>query len=166
MSSARTGLTSTLLGSGKVLLAGGWVTGLNPLTTADLYDPPAGTFAATGSMSVARDMHTATMLPNGKVLLSGGAYSLTAELYDAGAGIFSQAGTMPWPGKDTRRLCCRIRKCYLRAGAELRAPSSIVTNDEGTLEGAAKDLARTWARMIRSRVRGRSVEMGTQLRRR
>ncbi len=43
-----------------------------PQSSAEVYDSVAGTFAATGRMSVNRDFHTATLLSNGKVLVTGG----------------------------------------------------------------------------------------------
>ena len=91
--------TATLLGNGKVLVAGGQAGyPLNDVALADLYDPVSGTFSATGSMSEAREGHTATLLPNGKVLIVGGAdadtYRASAELYDPATGIFSAAGSM------------------------------------------------------------------------
>jgi hypothetical protein len=94
--------TATLLSNGKVLIAGG--DGINNnsrviLANAELYDPAAGTFAATGSMTTARNQHTATLLPSGKVLIAGGAdsgitYLASAELYDPAAGTFAATGSM------------------------------------------------------------------------
>jgi uncharacterized delta-60 repeat protein len=102
MTSPRSYHTATLLPNGKVLIAGGLNSDGafvgNVLNTAELYDPAAGTFAATGSMSAARYHHTATLLPNGKVLLTGGSnstgYMNTAELYDPATGTFAATGSM------------------------------------------------------------------------
>jgi hypothetical protein len=87
---ARASHSATLLPSGKVLIAGGEyddpASGYLPLASAELYDPGAGTFAATGSMTVARYLDTATLLPSGKVLIAGGwsgsQYLPSAELYE------------------------------------------------------------------------------------
>jgi WD40 repeat protein len=67
--------TTTLLGTGNVLLAGGLV-GLvsNPQTTptAMLYHPATNTWTATGNMTTGRENQTATLLPDGQVLMAGG----------------------------------------------------------------------------------------------
>ena len=57
--------------AGKVLITGGW-TGADELADAELYDPVAGEFAGTGSMSQTRSYHTATLLQSGMVLIAGG----------------------------------------------------------------------------------------------
>lgn len=94
----RSGHTATMLTSGKVLIAGGG-NGVAD-SSAELYDPAAGTFTATaGSMTEARINHTATLLsdsslPNyGKVLIVG-AGDLTAELYDPTTETFKATGRM------------------------------------------------------------------------
>ena len=100
MSDMRDEHTTTLLQSGKVLVAGGdpcLFEGFYyqdcPLSSAELYDPGAGTFAATGSMSVTRVSHTATLLSNGKVLVAGG-HDASAELYDPTTATFAATGSM------------------------------------------------------------------------
>ncbi len=80
--------TSTLLNTGKVLVAGG---ALN-VAQAELYDPGSGTFATTGSMTTWRAFHTASILQSGEVLIAGGSNGselATAELYDPNSGNFT-----------------------------------------------------------------------------
>jgi len=89
MTVARSSHTATLLGNGKVLIAGGIIS-FTGLASAEVYDPAAGTFTATaGSMTAARYTHTATMLLSGKVLIAGGSGGTIAELYDPAAGTFT-----------------------------------------------------------------------------
>lgn len=84
--------SSTLLPSGKVLLASGSDAAVD-VPSAELYDPAAGTFAATGSMAVGRGRHSATLLANGRVVVIGGT-AITNELYDADSGTFSATGSL------------------------------------------------------------------------
>jgi hypothetical protein len=81
---------------GKVLLTGGLDGTNTPVSTAELFDPAAGTFAsATGSMGTVRAYHTATLLPaSGKALVAGGVDTTNtpmtaAELFDPTAGTFA-----------------------------------------------------------------------------
>jgi hypothetical protein len=86
-----------LLPNGKVLIAGGGGGWPLDTATAELYDPDAGTYSATGSMSATRESHTATLLANGKVLMTGGGgqgFLASAELYDPQTGAFSATGSM------------------------------------------------------------------------
>src|SRR5437762_585104 len=89
--------TATVLPNGTVLVVGGY-DGTNSLASAELYDPAAGTWSATGSFRIARYYHTATLLPNGTVLVVGGndgTNSLaSAELYDSANGAWSATGNL------------------------------------------------------------------------
>src|ERR1035441_1046068 len=112
MTIGRYAQTSTLLPTGKVLVAGGFssdsnsdcfeLDGAPALITTDLYDPSNNSFAPTGNMAEERAGHTATLLTNGKVLIAGGDNlggnalpffivdgSVTAEVYDPATGLFT-----------------------------------------------------------------------------
>jgi hypothetical protein len=91
---AAVGRSATLLTNGKVLFAGGELDRDFDINSGDLwppyypyaelYNPSAGNFVATGNMTEPRWLHTATLLPDGTVLITGGgpaAYQ-SAELYD------------------------------------------------------------------------------------
>jgi len=110
---ARAGSSSTLLGNGKVLVAGGvYYTGVIPYTavahylaSAELYDPASGTFTLTGSLHTARSGQSATLLKNGNVLLAAGqndntqnsGYLSSAELYSPATGKFTVTGSLNTP---------------------------------------------------------------------
>ena len=103
MSGPRSGQTATLLLNGKVLAAGGGriMPGNNfvELSSAELYDPEAGTWSPTGSMAAAHAYHTATRLLDGRVLVVKGA---DAELYNPATGLWSagrHAGRPPQPAR-------------------------------------------------------------------
>jgi TATA-box binding protein (TBP) (component of TFIID and TFIIIB) len=103
MSTVRTGHTATVLASGKVLVAGGFVnydTGYSG--SAELYDPVRGTWSPAASMREARGNHTATVLTNEKVLITGGdihdasgePLTASAELYDPVTDTWSSAASL------------------------------------------------------------------------
>lgn len=88
----RVGGTSTPLGDGNVLLAGGGT------ATAELFDPASGTFTAAGVATVARRDATASLLPSGKVVVIGGigatGVESSAEIYDPSTRKFAAAGAL------------------------------------------------------------------------
>jgi len=104
MATARAHHTATLLGDGRVLIAGGGNSGMEgggfTLASAEIYDPATGTFSATDSMREARQDASAILLSNGRVLVIGGldvshgaAAVVSAELYDPVTSRFAETGT-------------------------------------------------------------------------
>jgi len=93
---------ATVLPDGKVLVSGSGGA-LDPLSSAELYEPTTGSWTATGKMNGVRTGHTATLLPDGKVLVAGGADRVgfggrnaltTAELYDPASGAWTATGNL------------------------------------------------------------------------
>jgi hypothetical protein len=74
----------TVLLTGGIVFSGSYYTGLS---NAEIFDPAAATFTATGSMTIDRRDHSANLLNDGRVLVTGGfdqlrnAYLASAELY-------------------------------------------------------------------------------------
>lgn len=94
------GAAAAPLPDGDVLIAGGdgGAEEANPLSDAEIYNPAAGTFTATGSLPVPVEGAAAAPLPNGDVLIAGGQNTVgfvnilnSAELYDPTTGTFSNA---------------------------------------------------------------------------
>ncbi len=93
--------TATRLASGKVLVAGGCLAyrGTNSCANLDrdrrafVYDPVAGSWSATGSLSVGRQHHAALLLDSGEVLVAAGTFfsggGKTTERYDPATGLWT-----------------------------------------------------------------------------
>jgi hypothetical protein len=104
MSGARTSHTATVLPDGRVLVAGGHRgrrASLRVLRSAELYDPAAGAFTATGALRARRHKHDAVTLADGRVLVIAGADERddrgaydTAEIYDPRRGTFAPTGAL------------------------------------------------------------------------
>lgn len=113
MTLPRNNFTLTLLKTGDVLAAGGWIqhAARNAITyaLAELYDPSTGTWEPTGPMATPHAYDAATLLQNGRVLVTGGeiiesntcanstacAQENEAEEYDPGTGGWSEVTPMP-----------------------------------------------------------------------
>ena len=93
---------TVLLNSGQVLaVAGVGGSGCGSfLSSAELYDPVAGTWAFTGSLATALDQHRSVLLSDGRVLAIGGVandcttYFNTAQIYDPGSGAWTSTASL------------------------------------------------------------------------
>ncbi len=149
------GYTTTLLQNGQVLLAGGDQDGTAATTTssAELYNPATGTWAATGSMTTARAGHTATLLQNGQVLVAGGESGSTAnagstaELYNPGTGTWATTGDLSVPRTDALAgllpngqvlVVCGAPPGYVRCEAELYNPATGTWAQDGAASPSAE----------------------------
>ncbi len=103
MKTPRGYFTATPLLDGRILLVGGYDANSSSfLASAEIFDPVAGSFAFTGTMSRSRTGHTATRLADGQVLIVGGSRDAvdgaTAELYNPTTGLFEAVnGAMAVP---------------------------------------------------------------------
>jgi hypothetical protein len=106
----RRGHTAVLLPNKQVLVAGGTAVrstdSLKALQTAELYDPEANTWTATGAMSDARSGHTAVVLNGGRVLVAGGSAPISrtgeaalafCEIYTQSTGKWTPAASLLQP---------------------------------------------------------------------
>jgi N-acetylneuraminic acid mutarotase len=111
MHTARSQHVAMLIPGGKVIVVGGMNendTLSYPLSSAEVYDPGSGTWAATHDMLQATAVQTATLLLNGRILVVGGTYepptpkfvspeggiAATAELYDPASDAWTMTGDL------------------------------------------------------------------------
>lgn len=135
--------TATLLQSGAVLLAGGYSnsgagggSGTSGQVSAEIYDPAAGTFTATGNLTVARDRHAAILLPSGSVFIAGGFAPVTGlspnaiastEQYDPTTGVFAATGNMTVSSVTPLRRRCSMGPFSWEVGSMVSRGTSRVS---------------------------------------
>lgn len=140
MTAPRDGHDAVLLHNGRVLVAGGINASLSQcgtLASAELFDPAAGTWTATGSMTTGRYSFTLTLLANGEVLAAGGTNCgngglTSAELYNPATGKWTTTGSMT-VGNETNWAV------LLHNGKVLVLNDNLYNPTTGTWTAASKD---------------------------
>lgn len=94
MMAARESHTAALLNDGKVLITGGHKgrrADITIYTSAEIYNPANGAFAAAGNLTVKRHKHDATLLADGRVLIVGGSDERDGDGAYRNAEVFNPA---------------------------------------------------------------------------
>jgi hypothetical protein len=166
---ARTLARAVLLSNGSVLVVGGCVNDCLSATTrsAELYNPIAGTFTATGSMVQARAEFGVTRLANGQVLVAGGctaydangclAVTNKAEIYNPATGTWTATGAL----RGARHAMTATR---LASGKVLVAGGATASMDALNSSEIYDPVAKTWTlglKMVTARSDYASIMLGT-----
>jgi N-acetylneuraminic acid mutarotase len=169
MNVARTLARAVLLSNGSVLVVGGCVNDCLSATTksAELYNPTAGTFTATGSMVQARAEFGVTLLANGQVLVAGGctAYDANgcaattnkAEIYNPATGTWKATGAL----RGARHA---MTATLLASGKVLVAGGATAASDAVNSSEIYDPTAKTWTlgtKMVQARSDYASIMLGT-----
>jgi hypothetical protein len=167
MTVPRSGQTITMLRDGRVLLTGGVQNAgfRSELSSAEIYNSGAGTFSATGSMSVPREGHTATMLRDGRVLIAGGSdngiHTLdSAEIYDPSSGTFSRTGHLHQPRVAHVAAILGTGKVLIAGGGRGGMPGGYISYDTAEMyDPATRKFTAVRAHMKSDRVGAAAVKL-------
>ena len=127
MAVARAGASSTLLFSGRVLVAGG-LTHSGATASAERYSPTAEGFVATPSMATPRAHHSATLLDDGRVLVTGGVGSdgaalALAEVYDYATNAWTSVAPMHRARAGHTATLLRDGRVLIAGGDDAEVPT-------------------------------------------
>ncbi len=135
--------------------------------SAELYNPTAGTFTATGSMLQARAEFGVTLLANGQVLVAGGctAYDVNgcaattnkAEIYNPATGTWKATGAL----RGSRHA---MTATLLPSGKVLVAGGATAASDAVNSSEIYDPTAKTWTlglKMVTARSDYASIMLGT-----
>ncbi|MCA9320563.1 MAG: hypothetical protein KDB53_07505 [Planctomycetes bacterium] len=117
----------------RVLITGGVGSGAAS-TTAEVFDPIAGTFSMVASMPRARADHTCTLLPDGRVLVAGGRdpgalnTPLIADIYDPKTNTWTSTGTTIDRYQHTASVLVN-GICLLIGGRQVSTDQVVATGD-------------------------------------
>jgi Kelch motif protein len=169
MNAARSHFRAVLLSNGSVLVMGGCINDClsTTINSAEIYNPAAGTFTATGSMVQARAEFGATLLANGNVLVAGGCtkYDLNgctsvttkAEIYNPATGAWKATGAL-------RAARHAMTATLLPSGNVLVAGGASAASDALSSSEIYDPTMKVWtlgAKMMQARSDYASIMLGT-----
>jgi N-acetylneuraminic acid mutarotase len=169
MNVGRTLARAVLLSNGSVLVMGGCVNDCLSATTnsAELYNPTAGTFTATGSMVQARAEFGVTLLANGQVLVAGGctAYDANGCLSTTNKAEIYNPATGTWKATTALRAARHaMTATRLASGKVLVAGGATAASDALNSSEIYDPTAKTWTlglKMVQARSDYASLMLGT-----
>lgn len=144
MAQARGSHTATVLGDGRVLIAGGDDGGTAVdaiIASVELYDPSTGGWSSAGSMARQRTRHVALALQDGRILVGGGGGIIhveeidepliLTEVFDPSTDTWSPAGRMAKARDRFAAALLADGRVLAAAGNDGRAiPESILVSAE------------------------------------
>ena len=128
MTAVRYDHTATLLGTGEVLMTGGF--NGQPVASAEFFNPGTGSFSNTVSMGATRAEHTATLLNDGTVLVAGGASFPSAEIFDPATNMFTPTGPMGTPRVSHTATRLSTGPVLITGGVDLDVSGAFVKTAE------------------------------------
>jgi hypothetical protein len=126
LAESRAGHTATMLGSGRVLVAGGY--NGEYLASVEIFEPSTKRFRPGGSLAEARSGQTATLLSDGRILFVGGlgrgwTFLRSAEVYDPETGRSELVGSMNVPRESHTATLLNDGRVLVVGGHSGRRPN-------------------------------------------
>ena len=111
---------AVLLRDGRVLVAGGFVSG-GQTSTCRLYNPASNTWTTAANMRLPRESFTLTLLPDGRVLAAGGESPTNSplssvETYDPAANTWTFTGSLSAPKSQHSAVALRDGRVLAAGG--------------------------------------------------
>ena len=137
MAHARLNHRATLLGSGQVLVSGGYSSvEAKIVAQSEIYDPTTGLWTATtGVLNTPRFAHAASLLASGKVLISGGVDGfghevLSCEIFDPATGLWTTTGSLNTARSNQTQTTLPSGKVLVAGGQTGESPLTHLASSE------------------------------------
>jgi hypothetical protein len=167
MTKARVYHSATLLGDGRILIAGGLVGPSAGTADVEILDPTTGTITSAAPMSAARLQHSAVLLPTKKVLVIGGqsdrfgAALRSTELYDPATNRWT-AGPQLVEGRAGAAVALYEsgKKVLIAGGFSWTGNQPVVSRTAEIYSADSNTVAATTGQMQSARCAGKAITQG------